>query len=292
METPKNEKVFTDKHYDFLKKVKMKIIEAIYEDDKLADYLTLKGGTLLDMVWGISGRPSKDIDFSIDRNIAREEIDEIGDYLEDILARKFQQGIEGVSYELFGFRFKERPSNLDDNIRIFWGGYKVEFQIKDEKTKQQAMLGTTHKKGKENLSSVFTIDFSPVEICDEYKEEQELETVLVYIYSPIMVVCEKIRAICQQNPKYAEVFGKKSMPRKPRTRDFYDIHRIMDYFGLDVILPENIELLRLMFGIKRVPLEFLGEVKEFSEFHASEFETVLNTLPQGEATFPNFQEYF
>jgi hypothetical protein len=82
------------------------------------------------------------------------------------------------------------------------------------------------------------------------------------------------------------------MPRKPRTRDFYDIHRIVESFGLDVTLPENIELLRLMFDIKRVPLEFLGEVKELSEFHASEFETILKTLPEGEAHFSEFEPYF
>jgi predicted nucleotidyltransferase component of viral defense system len=60
--------VFEKDYYNFVKEVKGKIIEAIYEDDELAEILTLKGGTLLDMFWGISGRPSKDIDFSIDRN--------------------------------------------------------------------------------------------------------------------------------------------------------------------------------------------------------------------------------
>ena len=50
---------------EFLNEVKKRVIIAMFSDDDLMEHLVLKGGNLLDMVYGISTRPSKDVDFSI-----------------------------------------------------------------------------------------------------------------------------------------------------------------------------------------------------------------------------------
>jgi predicted nucleotidyltransferase component of viral defense system len=44
---------------------KREVILALFADDALMQQLVLKGGNLLDVVYGISTRPSRDIDLSI-----------------------------------------------------------------------------------------------------------------------------------------------------------------------------------------------------------------------------------
>ena len=50
---------------EFLNELKKRVIIAMFSDDDLMEHLVLKGGNLLDIVYGISTRPSKDVDFSI-----------------------------------------------------------------------------------------------------------------------------------------------------------------------------------------------------------------------------------
>ena len=49
-----------------------------------------------------------------------------------------------------------------------------------------------------------TIDISKFEFCDS-KKEYDLEGYTIYVYTPEMIVFEKIRAICQQMVEYGEV---------------------------------------------------------------------------------------
>ena len=50
-EIKKNSKMtLNDETYTFIKKVKEVVLTSIFNDDELADFLTLKGGTLLDTV--------------------------------------------------------------------------------------------------------------------------------------------------------------------------------------------------------------------------------------------------
>lgn len=91
-------------------------------------------------------------------------------------------------------------------LKDFWGGYRVEFKLlekerlKDfsgdmEKMRKSAMaLGSGEKKP-------FTIDISKHEFCGP-KAEKELDGFTIYVYTPEMMVIEKVRAICQQMPEY------------------------------------------------------------------------------------------
>lgn len=66
-----------------------------------------------------------------------------------------------------------------------------------------------------------------------------------------------------------------------RARDFVDICAVVEGFGLDMLASENIRLLRKIFEAKRVPIELIGAVSEYREFHRSDFESVKATVKSG-----------
>jgi predicted nucleotidyltransferase component of viral defense system len=60
------------------------------------------------------------------------------------------------------------------------------------------------------------------------------QRVAVYAYSLEMIAAEKLRAICQQMPEYTVLRTK-----RPRARDFYDIHQVITQHGIDLTTNEN-----------------------------------------------------
>ena len=74
-----------------------------------------------------------------------------------------------------------------------------------------------------------------------------------------MIVIEKLRAICQQMPEYTE-------PRLAcaRARDFFDIHEAITKRAIDLTAPANLDLLRLIFDVKKVPLPLLALVSRYA----------------------------
>ena len=98
----------------------------------------------------------------------------------------------------------------------------------------------------------------------------------VYVYSERMLVCEKIRAICQQMPEYRDIV--KSQSAKPRARDFFDIHHMITNYGVDVSTDEFWHTLTSMFKAKKVPLSLLGRISKQREFHRDDFGSVRDTV--------------
>lgn len=130
----------------------------------------------------------------------------------------------------------------------------------------------------------FTIDISKHEYCGP-KEEKELDGFTIYVYTPEMLVIEKIRAICQQMDEYP--YGTKSA----RARDFIDIYILMENQKVDLLEERNIELIKLIFAAKEVPLELIGKIPKYREFHERDFRSVVDTINAG---FPlkDFNYYF
>ena len=87
-----------------------------------------------------------------------------------------------------------------------------------------------------------------------------------------MCVIEKLRALCQQMPEYERAHP------TPRARDFYDIYATVTRKGLDLSLPENIELVRHIFNAKRAPLGLLAKLAETREFHRPDWDAVRNAV--------------
>jgi predicted nucleotidyltransferase component of viral defense system len=104
----------------------------------------------------------------------------------------------------------------------------------------------------------------------------DLEGATVFVYSPEMIVLEKLRALCQQVPAYKEIV--KYMTPKSRARDFYDIFNMMQHFKMDFATKENIDLAHDIFNAKKVPLSFILQLDEQRELHRSSWDTVILTI--------------
>jgi predicted nucleotidyltransferase component of viral defense system len=260
-----------DDHREFRREV----ILALFSDNVLMQQLVLKGGNLLDIVYGISTRPSRDIDLSICGEI--EDLVEFRSIMEAALRRWF----EPRGYVVFDVTIREEPRAISDDVRDFWGGYKVEFKI---------VTAETHAKYAEDLSKLrvvaeavvdeagkkFPIDISKYEYIDE-KVPELVDDFVVYTYSPPMFVAEKLRAICQQMPEYVSLLRKhKSM----RGRDFLDIHTVAEHFRVDFGSPQFHDTLRKVFQAKHVDLRLLSKIpeEETREFHRQDFLSTADTV--------------
>ena len=168
-----------------LSELKREVILALFADDILMQRLVLKGGNLLDVVYGISTRPSQDIDFSICGDV--EDAETFRRMIERALSNWFEQ----KGYVVFDVTLVEEPHNLTAEFRDFWGGYKVEFKIVEtevyvtqvanlRKLRMAAMtvVGDNGKK--------FPIDISKHEYVDE-KVSEIVEDLTVFAYSPQML---------------------------------------------------------------------------------------------------------
>ena len=149
-----------------LNELKREVILALFANDALMQQLVLKGGNLLDVVYGISTRPSRDIDFSICGDV--EDVEAFRRMIERALSHWF----EPKGYAVFDVTLVEEPHILTEEFRDFWGGYKVEFKIIEadayraqstdfQKLRMAAMtvVGDNGKK--------FPIDISKHEYVDE-----------------------------------------------------------------------------------------------------------------------------
>src|SRR5262245_19922938 len=102
-----------------------------------------------------------------------------------------------------------------------------------------------------NQQRTFSVDFSKGEYTSG-KAEVELNDYTIYVYTPEMVVIEKLRAVCQQMAEYTT-----KNRGNARARDFYDIHLVITKTGIDLRRPENLDMLRHIFEAKHVAIELL-----------------------------------
>ena len=261
---------------DFLDQIKQLAIVAMFSDDELLEILVLKGGNLLDIVYKISARSSVDIDFSMEGEFASDE--ELLDRIASTLSSTFlEQG-----YVTFDVRLRAVPPRLSDDMKAFWGGYKIDFKIIEE-ARHAAFSDDIDALRRNSLSvgergsTRFKIDISKHEYCAA-KLAYEIEGFRVYGYSPEMMICEKLRALCQQMPDYSR--NVKSNP-SARARDFLDIHTIREHFAVDVTKLSFRRLLEATFSVKRVPLCLIGEICNFREYHRGDFVAVEATVKPG-----------
>jgi hypothetical protein len=172
----------------------------------------------------------------------------------------------------------------------WWGGYELKFKILPKERYEALRL--SHPGNLSNLATVtgpgdkrvFKVDLSKYEYIDG-KEAHELDNYSIYVYTPEMIVIEKLRAVCQQMPEYTE-------PRlaSTRARDFFDIHETITKRSIDLTASANLELLRLIFDAKKVPLALLARVRDTREFHRPDWLAVETSVAGGPAN--GFDFYF
>ncbi len=88
--------------------LKREVILALFADNALMQQLVLKGGNLLDVVYGISTRPSRDIDLSIGGEV--EDPDRFRGTIEKALGKWF----EPKGYVVFDVNLREEPKPLTE----------------------------------------------------------------------------------------------------------------------------------------------------------------------------------
>jgi len=270
---------------DELERIKKAGIVAMFADDDLMDLLVLKGGNAMDIVHNVNTRASVDLDFSM-----RDDLDYAvaGPKLQKALTATF--GLEG--YLAFDVKLSPRPSKMLDELLEFWGGYLVEFKLISEKRAKDVEydLGTMRREAlRLGEGTKFTIDISRHEYVDD-KVEFQLDGYRIFVYSPEMIVCEKLRAICQQMPEYAQIIGRNGLGNQ-RARDFVDIEALVRKFGVDLTSDRAKHILTEMFALKRVPLGLIGRIPSMRDFHALGFEEVRAAMKPGVKVEP-FDYYF
>ena len=145
-------------------------------------------------------------------------------------------------------------------------------------------------------SKTFTVDISNYEFCGQ-KEEREIEGFPIYVYTPIAIIYEKLRAICQQLPEYQKYVGTKK--NAPRPRDFFDIFSVLEkHSQLDPAIykklyeERNLIDLANIFSLKKVPLQFLARIRDQQDYHEQDFVSVKDTVDQSKVRLEDFSFYF
>lgn len=264
-------------------------IIALFSDDELSERFVLKGGTALQFL-NISNRASMDIDVSMTDDFSPEELSLIKERMENAFKETFSE----YGFIIFDFKFFPRPMHQDEERNRYWGGYSVEFKIHktEEFNKLSTNLSALRRSAEivgKNDSRKFSIDISKREFCYN-PQVKKLEGYSIYLYTPEMIICEKIRALCQQLPQYFINGGK---AKKPRPRDFYDIYTIMRSCNM-TFEQINMHIFKEFFKIKMVDLSLLDLVitKDYCEYTKGDVKSLINTLPIEEQTNFNFDKYF
>jgi hypothetical protein len=276
-------------YMDQLEQIKKLAIIAMFSDDDLMDILVLKGGNAIDIVYGIASRSSLDLDFSMATEFNPADMSSIKSKFEKALNRVFKE----AGYKVFDIRFGERPEDSGPDVPSFWGGYRLEFKLIDktkyaelEKDEQRLRLSAVDVGP--GARKTYRIEISKWESCNS-KHAATLDDYTVYVYTPTMIVFEKIRAICQQMPEYSKFLGKSY--ETARARDFFDIHTVVEHFRINLTTNGNLSLLRDIFKAKEVPLNLIGSIKDFREYHRPDFIAVENTVKRN-IRIKDFDYYF
>ena len=254
-----------------LKDIRRLVIIALFSDDELMEKLVLKGGNALDIIYDIGSRSSLDIDLSI----AQDFVD-----LKDTerrIFRSLKDRFDAAGYVIFDESFEHRPRQRKEGLSEVWGGYAIEFKLigKENFERFKDDLSNLRRNATPvapNHSPKFKIEISKFEFV-ETKEEVELDEYTIYVYSLPMIVIEKLRAICQQMPEY-HLRGYST----PRARDFYDVHSIIAAEEVDITTAENIDLIKQIFAVKEVPLDFLRNIEQTREFHRENWQAVIESV--------------
>lgn len=250
-------------------RIRIAVITAVFSVDSLYDKLALKGGNALRLVYAIQDRTSLDLDFSLEGDFP--DFDET----RASLFHALHDRLDSAGYRVFDERLRKRPPSPSGT----WGGYQLEFKVitKEDYEQQGDNLERLRRSAivlSATQSRTWTVQISKHEFC-EGKVKREIEDHTIYVYTPEMLVIEKLRALCQQMPQYTH----RAHPA-PRARDFYDIHEVLQKLILaeDLKRPESVQLARAIFGAKRVPLALLSRIRETRDFHSPDWPSVEQSI--------------
>lgn len=278
---------------EIVNKIKRIAIIALASDDELVETLVLKGGNAIDLAYRSNSntisRTSYDLDYSIEDGDFTEDEINISKRIETTLIQTFLEN----GFKVIDYKFLNKPKIISEELADFWGGYKVEFKViyisaYEEYKENPEKLRRRAINLKPDNSPVFELEFSKFEYVGQ-KSAIEVDGYKIYVYTPEMIVFEKLRAICQQTISYKKIVP--SFSPRARARDFYDIHLIMEMNRIDPTTNENISLILNIFQAKKVPIQLIKEIKNNQAIHADNWQSVKDTISPYER-LEDFQYYF
>lgn len=276
------------------KQIRKLAIQSIYLNDDLSDILVLKGGNALSIL-ELTRRESYDLDFSLYE--CSFTADELKTIFEDAITSYFEE----LDYKVINFKFKEKPKKEIAPMTFKWGGYAIEFKFLPidkyntiSKTVQEATIKKAHAQEYANMTGTndpVLIELSRNEYCKGYSEKA-FEDITLKIYSPWMIIFEKLRAICQQMEDYTQRVKKAS-----RARDFFDIYTVNKAYVLERTADEDMEdlkeLFKNIFEIKEVDINLLEKLDDYKSFHEQSFQKVIDSVLEDERKhLQSFDFYF
>jgi len=247
------------------------IITALFSDDYFLEHLALKGGNALSLVYGVSGRTSLDLDFSIDSDFP--DFKEAYARLQRALVDRF----DAAGLVVFDVQLEPKPRLEGEDLKPWWGGYELRFKL----IEQQKYAALKDRIDRLRINAMvtgigqdktFRVDLSKCEYTAG-KAEREMDSFTIYVYTPEMIAVEKLRAICQQMPEYPH----RGWP-SARARDFFDIYIVVRKCGVDLASDANRELINHVFSAKEVPLHLLSKINEYREFHRPDWDAVRSSV--------------
>jgi predicted nucleotidyltransferase component of viral defense system len=257
--------------------IRRQVIAALAADDELGEILVLKGGNALRLIHSLGDRASLDIDYSIAGDLpASAEA-----RMKQTLSRQFAS----VGVSVFDVALKRKPQ-IDPRVdeRPTWGGWGLSFKL-IENQKYYQLAGNIQKLRNYAMPlyqerKAFQVDISKHEYVDPACEVT-FHGYALRVYTPSMILFEKLRALCQQMSEY-----KHCINPTPRPRDFVDICSILSRFEGEVLADRA--MLPAIFLAKDVPLELIGNLRTVAAFHEQGWASVRAQLTSSAAPFGHY----
>lgn len=265
------------------KEIRKLAIQSLFLDDDLSDILVLKGGNALSIL-DLTRRGSFDLDFSLyECSLEDEE-------LEEKIKQAVTEFFEENDLKIINFKFLVKPKKEVAPKLYKWGGYAIEFKFlpfdKYETITQTVQEATRSKAYAQEYANItgtndpVKIELSKNEYCKGFNEKP-FEDITLKVYSPCMIIFEKLRAICQQMQEYTLRANKAS-----RARDFFDIYTVNKAYQIEHRTAKDKdelkELCQNIFAVKEVDINLLENIEEYREFHKQSFPTVIDSVLEDE----------
>lgn len=271
--------------------IRILTIIAVASDDELFHRLVLKGGNAIAVGHQINARVSTDIDYSMSNAFDSDQLEAIRVRIENRLKQTFTP--HGIIP--FDIQLTEKPPDISPENQDFWGGYLIIFKVTTLETYQAnkndlEFLRKTSIPVSPDDRRKFEIEISKYEYC-EYIQKITIDGYQTQVYPPIVIVCEKLRAICQQMPEYQSIVKRHASRQTARPKDFFDVHLLIEHFKLDLTTTNFRELLKSVFAAKKVPLSLLNKVSDTYEQHYSGWPSLKDTVID-QTSLRDFRFYF
>lgn len=255
-------------------------IRAIAADDELANLLVLKGGNALRLVHEIGARTSQDIDYSMESDFPD------FDRARERLKRAFEKEFVRLGLHVVEFRAEFRPESRGNAKTA--DGYRIAFKLATQALLESHPdgdrgLGARTEAVGPNFARAIEVQISKHERCGA-AERRDFDGYPLLVYAPDLIAAEKLRALCQQMDEYP-----RRSRKRPRSRDLYDIHAIVQERGVRFETPAFLELVNTAFAAKMVPIRLLSHFAAYREFHRGDWVAIQGTVP---ADLRDFDFYF